>query len=180
MRSVRAFRRFAIRSSGQPRWRAIMVMFCSAVRWGNSPPAWMTYPMRRRRVSALAAVTASPSKATVPVSGAISPFIRRSRVDLPHPLGPIRTVVRPRGTSRSVGATARVAPNDLATCERLNMNRITAEAVWTCKRVRPWAGSRCHHIRRSRENTSNRIDSTMKQADRYSTSLVKPPSRSAP
>ena len=45
-----------------------------------------------------------------PLSGAASPMIKRSRVDLPQPLGPINTVVRPGAMDRSVDASATVPP----------------------------------------------------------------------
>ena len=66
----------------------------------------MTYPTRSRTARAVAGVTGSPSKVTVPASGSTSPIKSRRRVDLPHPLGPISTVVRPAGTSSDSGPSA--------------------------------------------------------------------------
>src|SRR3954454_6324545 len=45
----------------------------------------------------------------------MSPAIRRIRVDLPQPLGPIRTVVRPASTVRSVGRSTCTPPYDFVT-----------------------------------------------------------------
>ena len=55
-----------------------------------------------------------------PVSGRTSPIISRSRVDLPQPLGPTSTVVRPSGTWRSSGWSAWTSPKRLETCSSLN------------------------------------------------------------
>ena len=83
-------------------YRAISVTFRSAVRCGNNPPSWMTYPMRRRRSTALSRVNVVASNRTSPVSGSINPFISRRIVDFPQPLGPINTVVRADSAVRSV------------------------------------------------------------------------------
>ena len=121
--------------------------------------------MRRRSDGADAAVTASLSKVTLPLSGVSRPFISRSKVDLPHPLGPINTVVRPAGISRLVGATARTEPKDLLILESANIRAISPERSTACKRA---VGDRLpvRYNRRSREKTSSMIDSTIKPADR--------------
>jgi hypothetical protein len=48
----------------------------------------------------------------------MSPIISRSSVDLPQPLGPIRTVVLPGAGASEVGASACFAPKDLETFSR--------------------------------------------------------------
>ena len=61
----------------------------------------------------------------LPLSGWMSPIIKRSSVDLPQPLGPISTVVlRGCGTS-DVGARATFAPKVLETFSR--------ESIWGVK-----------------------------------------------
>src|SRR4029077_10575585 len=51
----------------------------------------------------------------LPVSGSIKRMTRRSRVDLPQPLGPISTVVLPRSMERFVECRAGVSAYCLAT-----------------------------------------------------------------
>src|SRR4030095_14511804 len=63
----------------------------------------------------LAGVTALPSKSIKPESGSIKRMINRSKVDLPQPLGPIRTIVLPGSTERFVGNTAMAPPERLLT-----------------------------------------------------------------
>ena len=53
-----------------------------------------------------ACVIRDPSKEIVPESGAVSPMMSRSNVDLPQPLGPINTVVLLRSTVRFVECSA--------------------------------------------------------------------------
>jgi len=50
-----------------------------------------------------------------PASGTISPIIKRSRVDFPQPLGPIRTVVRPGSIARLRPVRAAVESKRLVT-----------------------------------------------------------------
>ena len=52
---------------------------------------WGTLAMRSRS-----------GRSTLPVAGAVAPSITRSAVVLPAPLGPVSTVIRPEGTSRSI------------------------------------------------------------------------------
>src|SRR5437588_2879907 len=69
--------------------------------------------MRRRISSTLSGVSGVSPKRTSPPSGRSRPTISRRRVDLPQPLGPSRTVVRPGGTVRSIGPTPESGPNRL-------------------------------------------------------------------
>ena len=86
------------------------VTLAAAVRCGNKPPSWMTYPSRRRNSPTVAGLTVWPSTSTAPVVGVTSPAISRSTVDLPDPLGPSRAVVRRGSNVRSVGASATRSP----------------------------------------------------------------------
>src|SRR5947209_19245556 len=61
--------------------------------------------MRRRASSTLSGVSGTSPKRTSPASGRSRPTISRRRVDLPQPLGPSRTVVRPGGRAKSIGPT---------------------------------------------------------------------------
>ena len=58
-------------------------------------------PRPRRTSSTVAGVSSVPAIVTEPASGRTRPIIRRSSVDLPQPLGPISTVVRPGAIVRS-------------------------------------------------------------------------------
>src|SRR4051794_11697923 len=71
--------------------------------------------MRRRSAGAVAGVSSTPSSVTVPPSGAIRPTMSRSSVDLPQPLGPISTVVRPGSTVSDVGCSTVTPPYFLVT-----------------------------------------------------------------
>ena len=64
--------------------------------------------MRCRTDSTLSGAIVFPSKETVPLSGHKRPIMSRSRVDFPQPLGPIKTVVAPVLTARSVGCRASI------------------------------------------------------------------------
>src|SRR5690606_38889353 len=61
---------------------------------------------------------AAPVKRTSPSSGSIRPFMRRSRVVLPQPLGPTRLTNSPGATSKLMSSRARTLPStkDLPTC----------------------------------------------------------------
>ena len=87
-------------------WRAISVTFASRVRWGNSPPSWMTYPIRLRIMGMRSGVSGWFSNSMVPVSGRSRPVINASSVDFPHPLGPISAVVLPCSVRRLICLTA--------------------------------------------------------------------------
>jgi hypothetical protein len=54
----------------------------------------------------MAGATGLPSKVTSPASGPTSPMSSRRKVDFPHPLGPISTVVRLGGTASVSGPRA--------------------------------------------------------------------------
>ena len=66
----------------------------------------MTYPTRSRTARIVAGATGLPSKVTSPASGPTRPMSSRRKVDFPHPLGPISTVVRPGGTVSVSGPRA--------------------------------------------------------------------------
>src|SRR5258706_6204605 len=85
--------------------------------------------MRRRRAWALSGRSASPSKTTRPPSGAINPAMSRSTVDLPQPLGPIRTVVVPSAKSSESGASAKRGLSVLAAFSRRIMGSRGVYAV---------------------------------------------------
>src|SRR5947199_5065534 len=69
--------------------------------------------MRRRTSSTFSGVSGTSPKRTSPASGLSRPTISRRSVDLPQPLGPSRTVVRPGGRVRSIGPTAALRPKRL-------------------------------------------------------------------
>ena len=69
----------------------------------------------------LAGDSSTPSNSTRPASGETRPTISRSSVDLPQPLGPSRTVVRPRAGISEVGASASFGPKDLETLSRASI-----------------------------------------------------------
>ena len=89
--------------------------FRAAVRCGKSPPVWTTYPIWSTTLARVSGVTATPSTATVPASGKITPSTSLRIVDLPHPLEPSSTCVVPRGTVSDTSSTAGVAPKRLVT-----------------------------------------------------------------
>src|SRR5215475_4642334 len=68
----------------------------------------MTYPIFRRRSTALAAVMSWPSSSTRPDVGSIKRLIMRRIVDLPHPEGPISATSSPAETSSDSDPTATV------------------------------------------------------------------------
>jgi hypothetical protein len=80
--------------------------------------------MRLRTESTLASFTRSPAKRTSPESGSRRPFIRRSSVDLPQPLDPMSTVVRPPSISRSIGPRENPAPNAFETAASSSTPRL--------------------------------------------------------
>jgi hypothetical protein len=61
------------------------------------------------------AVASAPAMTTRPLSGASSPAITRSRVDLPEPLGPSSAVSAPSGAVSVTSSRARKAPKLLVT-----------------------------------------------------------------
>src|ERR1700752_4802967 len=56
-----------------------------------------------------------PSRCTVPLSISVSPAIIRSRVDLPQPDGPTKTMNSPFSIDRSTPLMARCVPNRFST-----------------------------------------------------------------
>src|SRR5208337_4783697 len=71
--------------------------------------------MRRRSSKMLLGVSAWPSKRTSPLLGCIRPMISRRRVDLPQPLGPMRTVVFPGSNFRLIEVSAATESKRLVT-----------------------------------------------------------------
>ena len=59
-------------------------------------------------------VTAAPFTRTSPRAGMISPAVSLRRVDFPHPLGPTKATVVPRGTAREMPSSARTGPLPVA------------------------------------------------------------------
>ena len=98
----------------QPICRATSVAFSSALRWGKSPPSWMTYPMRRRSDCARLGSIGSPPMVIEPVSGVMRPRIKRSSVDLPDPLDPTSATQLSLSTVKLVGKRARALAVALA------------------------------------------------------------------
>ena len=81
-------------------------MLVPTVMWGNSPPAWITYPMLRRSSSPSIPVTSWPSITMLPLVGSISRLIILSVVVLPQPDGPTNMTTLPAGISRVSPPTA--------------------------------------------------------------------------
>lgn len=80
----------------------------------NDASSWNTTPTPSGTPS-----TARPSNSTVPLVGAASPARTSSRVDFPHPEGPITEKNSPRRKSRSIGPNACSAPKLRVTSRRL-------------------------------------------------------------
>ena len=82
--------RAACSAAGRPRSRNGSRMFCSAVSQGNRVASWKMKACNSRVSSgSRPAIVSSP-----PVTG-LSPETRRSRVDLPQPLGPMSVTKSP-------------------------------------------------------------------------------------
>src|SRR5262245_52206822 len=93
------------------RWmRSASFKFPSAVRVGKRLKRWKTNPILRRRRSvraaSLIAARSSPSTITRPEVGLSSPPRMCSRVDLPHPDGPIIAMNSPGATDSSTPRSA--------------------------------------------------------------------------
>ena len=63
----------------------------------------------------VAGLSSVPAILTEPASGWTRPIITRSSVDLPQPLGPIKTVVRPAAIVRSIWWSTTNPPYDFET-----------------------------------------------------------------
>ena len=70
-------------------------MLSRTVRWGNSPPCWITYPIVRRNWTGSELRTSVRSISTVPDVASTNRLIMRSDVVLPHPDEPTKTVTSP-------------------------------------------------------------------------------------
>ncbi|MCY1384549.1 hypothetical protein D9M69_728190 [compost metagenome] len=79
--------------------------FSCTVRQGNRAYCWNTMPQ-----AAVTSVTGLPLTAMLPLSGAMKPAIRFSRVDLPQPEAPSSTRNSPRRTSRSTLSSTVMPP----------------------------------------------------------------------
>ena len=117
-RPASSLMRASTRASVHPSSFARSATLSRAERWGKRPPSCMTYPIRCRMDRIFPSCTASPSNVISPDEGWMSPFINRRRVDLPHPLGPMSTVVCPLGRTRLIGWRAIVEPYFLETLDR--------------------------------------------------------------
>ena len=103
------------RASSQPRWRAIKRGVRRALRCGNNPPSWMTYPILRRIRARWTPRPRRRRHAHLPDVGDSSPLISLSVVDLPQPLGPMRIVVRPSLDAQDHGIDGEFIPEALVT-----------------------------------------------------------------
>ena len=79
-------------------------MLARTRRCGNSPPSWNTIDVPRSLGGTR--VTSRPRSSIVPASSTSSPAIARSKVVLPHPLGPSRVRISPGLTSTSTPSRA--------------------------------------------------------------------------
>ena len=80
----------------------------STVRQSKSTGAWKTMPYSRPR---RASCDVLPLTLTLPEVGAVRSPIRRSRVLLPHPDGPMRLTNSPPRMTRSIPSRAVVRPS---------------------------------------------------------------------
>ena len=88
-----------------------MRRFSRTVSRSHSPGASVRKPIRLRSADPVARVSCTPSIATVPLVGAISPASIRSVVVLPAPFGPSSATISPRPTSNVTSLTTVRKPN---------------------------------------------------------------------
>ena len=91
--------------------RAAKTRFSRSVRCGYKRFSWATMPIKRR-FSCWPPVF-SPNQRTSPLLGRISAAIARSKVVLPAPFDPVRTMLSPAATCRSISSSTRRRPNRL-------------------------------------------------------------------
>src|SRR5260370_27227144 len=106
LRSIPSASRLVTPSAARP--NSILL---SAVRQGNKAYCWNTMPR-----SGPGPATGSPSIKMPPEVGWERPDARSSNVDLPHPLGPTRTMNSPAPTSKSTFDKATSAPAVAEVC----------------------------------------------------------------
>ena len=127
----------------RPAMTAGSATFSSTVMPSSRLKNWKTSPMWRRRSrarsSSLRPVTCSPATLISPSSAVSSPATRFSRVDLPHPDGPIRATNSPSLTVRS---TPRRARTGAFSASKVLRTPRTVSAAWLSD-ITPPSGMCC-------------------------------------